>query len=368
MIRTTLMIGLGAGALLAMSIRPAHKAPRATQAAPRLASESGMLDWLIQDVCTDTADRAVSGDPVACARHRDVRVGEPLPYLLTDWDHSKGRSLGATSSIPVKGRDGTLMVLVSKQLGGNFDQDSSFSFAPQRDAFDLIDVAHSAYASIVRTFDGGCFDQLLSHNGSTRSAKDRAGGWILFPLTGLPKQWPASQAARVTTWRIQLTKAAAKCSTNHAAGLTVWSRPATYTFETGKMLIAIKSDHFASEDLSQAENSFERTYFTRQYGMTRWEAWWTLAHCRSVLGTRSPRCTAGSSPLNARCSVLRIAGDLAPGLEVHGAQSWIRMDCRDMSRVVQLRTAQLPLSPAMAASGGVVDIDYQATVAAFRRR
>lgn len=323
--------------------------------------DAGLLDFLVQDVCVDSAQRPVSGDPATCPRHRNLRLGEKLPYIVTDFDRKAGISLGSMSSIPVRATDGSTMVLVTKSLQGRYAPDFSFTFLNSRDAFDLIDIRHSGYASIVRTFDGGCFDQLFSRNGNARGMANRAGGWILFPLAR--DRWSKNGSLPVTTWRTQLSPAGPQCASNRGAGVTSWTAPATYTFETGKKLTAIRSDHFAAADLSQAENSFERFYFTREYGMTRWEAWWTVAHCRKMLGAGSVRC--GQTPANtvrSRCSLLTTPAGAVSGIERWGGQPWVRMDCRDSTRYVALKRPQLPLSPHIARGHGLIDIDYAGTI------
>ena len=120
------------------------------------------IDYLVQDVCIDAKGVAIGGDPASCARRRDLKVGEPQRYLLTDYDRASGTTFQASSSVPVRGTDGRTMVLLIKNLEGSFGPNYRFSFSPARDAFDLVDVSHSGYASIVRTFDGGCLDQILS--------------------------------------------------------------------------------------------------------------------------------------------------------------------------------------------------------------
>src|SRR6478672_7695739 len=45
-----------------------------------------LIDYLVQDVCEDSAERAVAKDPASCPDRRDIRVGERTPYILTDYD------------------------------------------------------------------------------------------------------------------------------------------------------------------------------------------------------------------------------------------------------------------------------------------
>jgi len=330
------------------------------------ASASELSDFLIQDVCVDDADRAISEDPASCPFHRNIKVGEPTPYILTDFDRQHAIAYQSVNSVPVMGTDGELEVLVRKSLRPGFTATKRLDFSPKTDAFDLIDLNHSPYASIIRTFDGGCSDQIFSRSSSATSLNQRAGGWVLFPLSPPPAQWPHVKWMRVTTWRIQLSRAPAACATNHGTGITAWYAPALVTFEFGKRLTAIRTDHFAAADLSQPENSFERFYFTREYGLSRWESWWTVAYCRKKLGPNSVQCTTSvNNPLDARCRALAASGRPS-GIQTYGGQPWVRMDCRDLTNWVALATPQSALSRQDANQNGMKDIDYRRTLKGSR--
>jgi len=358
-----LILALAIGGTIAgTSVAPEQ--PKAPTVQKQIVKPPALLDYLIQNVCVDANQRAVSGDPAVCPSHRNVEMGEKIPFVVTDFDHALGTSLSAVSSIPVRATDGATLVLVSKSLEGRYTPDFNFSFSRGRDAFDLIDISNSQYASIVRTFDGGCFDQVFSRNGKARGMANRAGGWILFPRTASPSALPGSGSLRLRTYRMQVSAGPPQCADNDASGITHWTKPTSYTFETGKTLAALRTDHFAAADLAQPSNSFERFYFTRAYGMTRWESWWTVAHCHASLGANSPRCgQTPANPLRTRCAVLKLPGNVTSGIEQWGGQDWVRMDCRDTTRYVALKRPHLPLSSDVARGDGLVDIDYAATVA-----
>src|SRR5688500_8402125 len=152
----------------------AGMAPTASNSPRQSSGTPGIMDYLIQDVCVDSQDRLIAGDPATCASHRNLRLGERLPYIVTDFDRAAGISLASFSSIPVRSTQGDTMVLVVKSLEGRYTPDYRFSFSGARDAFDLIETSHSPYASIVRTFDGGCFDQIFARNRRGGSRADRA--------------------------------------------------------------------------------------------------------------------------------------------------------------------------------------------------
>lgn len=324
---------------------------------------SPLIDFLLQDVCVDGEDRPQAGDPTNCDRHRNVAPGEKISYLLTDLDLPSGQTFQAVSSVPVVGSDGSKLILVVKSLQGSFTPDYRFNFDPRRDAFDLIDTSKSRFASIVRTFDGGCGDQVFSHSGSRQTLAERAGGWILFPANADTAKWPASQSLRHMTYRMQLADRGAVCRDNQALGLTSWTKPAATIFESGKQLLAIRSDHFAAANLSQAENSFERNYFTREYGLTRWEAWQTLAYCEKTLGSGDARCQPenAANPWHGRCEKLKENSTQRSGVTIIGNQTWVRVQCRDQTNVIQLRSPQLFVAEGIAEANNVDDIDFEAT-------
>lgn len=347
-------IVIAASLLLALPAGLAALAP----ASPSAKADPELLDYLIQDVCVDAQGKAVPGDPALCSRRRNLRVGEPTPYLVRDFDSAIPGHLGyqASTSFPVRGADGGAMVMVVKNLASGFAPDFRFEFSPARDSYDLIDVSHGRFASVIRTSDGGCFDQAFAGVERPRGLAERSGGWILFPLDGAPSRWPTQASREGRTWKLQLTRDAGACANSTALGLTRWAAPATVTFETGRALKAIRSDHFASTRLGDANNALERFYFTREYGFSRWEAWLPLQRCKADL--RDARCNAGQADyaLLSRCAELDRAGGQTPGLMRLGGQDWVRVDCRDQTRYTPLSKPQLMLGN-LARQNGLVDLE-----------
>ena len=329
-------------------------------------ASNSFLSWLIQNVCEDGNGNQIAGDPATCGASRDVNIGEPLPYILTDFDRSNNDvTYESFSSIPVAAEDGTLKILIFKSGQGNFDASYTFSFDDARDGYDLIDTTFGSYTSIIRTSDGGCFDQMFSSDGGISSTQERAGGWIHFPYAGDPSTWAQSSSTSVTTYKVQITPNIPNCSNGNSAGVTYWNAPASYPFETGKTLTAIKTWHYAGSDLSSENNALEIYYFTQEYGATRWEAWEPQSRCFAENGDDAPICHPENSstyPLQGRCSVLNVSSMGIPGLDSYGGQNWVRVDCRDMTNYIALNTPQLMLDNVIAQNDGYVDINYAATV------
>lgn len=322
-------------------------------------SSSELYDYLVQDVCVDSSNNVISGDPLSCSVHRNINIGEPSPYIVTDFDKSNNNmTYSATNSIPVQGADGNTKVLISKSLAQNFNPGFAFSFQEYRDGYDLIDISNSSYASYVRTSDGGCYDQIWSRTGSAANMASRAGGWILFPYANAPSAWPSSSSVNVKTYHVQLTPNRPGCTNGSSTGVTYWNNPNPFRFETNKVMTAIRSVHFASTQLGQSNNAMEKYYYTKEYGYTRWEAWIPQSRCFSERGSSAAACHPESSsyPLNGRCSVLNTNSSPYPGLDTFGNQNWVMVDCRDQTNYISLSNPQIMLDDQMAQINGIVDI------------
>lgn len=367
-----------------------------SQAHAQSRASAELYDYLVQDVCLDDAGEVVKGDPAKCTSKRNIQLGEPSPYIVTDWDTATRVSYAAWNSIPVRGEDGNTRVIVSKSLLGKYDANYTFTYNEAVDGYDLIDLNYSSYASIIRTSDGGCLDQVfaprLARNlaRGTRfnrrrafsrsllnSPKARAGGWILFPFAAVPSEWPQTNSHIHRNTRTPL-QSESGCNAGGKVGVTFWNAPAPYTFEGNedgvrKTLTAIRSDHFGSRNLSSGGNALERFYFTREYGMTRWEAWIPRSRCvretnRVPAGQLRSTCfpevedraPAAGPQLNlrVRCKDMNVSSTGHPDVERWGDQDWVRVDCRDMTRYVELSKPVLMLDRRMAQINGVDDIEF----------
>ena len=303
----------------------------------------------------------MAGDPANCGSHRNINIGEHLPYLLTDVDTSNNdATYFSFSSIPVHGQDDTLKILISKSGQGNFNADYGFSFNAAHDGYDLIDTTFSESASIIRTSDGGCYDQMWSSNGDISSTSVRAGGWPLFPYD----TWFTGSSIPVRTYHVQITQNVG-CSDGNSEGITFWNAPSAYTFESGKALVAIKQYHFANKDLASQNKALELYYFSKEYGATRWETWIPQSRCFAQSGSSAGLCHPEDPsiyPLQGRCSKLVVSSTGIAGLDTWGGQHWVRVDCRDNTNYVALNTPQLMLDDTMAQNDGYVDINYEKTI------
>lgn len=328
-----------------------------------IASNPETLDYLIQDVCVDALDRPIAGDPAVCGTHRNVRIGEKVPYMITDYHTDWNQRFQGLFSYPVPGTDGTLKVIATKVMTDAqrpvLDAGFQMSYSVTRDGFDLIDTSGS-HVSSIRTSDGGCLDQKISQDSS-----NRRNGWILFPTSGVGTGGLLNH--NILLNRINISPApTSTCAltqyTSNNETQDIWNPPVATTFRSGKTLNAVQTYHVGDWNLTLTENSIEKFYFTKEYGFSRWEGWIPLAKCEQQHGAGSKYCTPSHPeyPLKGRC-------EISSALATWGNQTWVRTDCRDTTYYVGLTTPQIPLTSVMAQNNGLVDIDSASVFAAYEK-
>jgi hypothetical protein len=93
----------------------------------KLAQKGDAVDYLVQNVCVNGANQPIYGDPATCANHRNLKIGESVPYLVTDMDLGNGNYRDqANFSLPVAGLDGQLKVITVK-VGASSTSSGAFS-------------------------------------------------------------------------------------------------------------------------------------------------------------------------------------------------------------------------------------------------
>lgn len=290
---------------------------------PLHASPVAVMDFLIQDVCTDAQGRAVGGDPATCDRHRDLRPLERVPYLRTD-NEAGLLYLGITAHPVLSPYPSRRLsrVAVPKEFGGDdiatafrdFDPCAPGACTPRfRDGYDILE-AEGDFVSIVGTSDPGLNDQVFWRAGcwgGIEKASNTEDSWLVFPTDIFKRPSGAALA------RLQITQGT-RCPWFFNEAYTEWRMlPQKVTFTTGKRLEAIRSDHFGGRSPARADH-IERFYFTREYGFTRWERWETGAVTTKFHGCNGPT------------------------EQVRDGVSFRRTDCRDFTHIVPQAVPFLP--------------------------
>jgi CubicO group peptidase (beta-lactamase class C family) len=197
---------------------------------------SGALDWLVSDVCIDESGKATPEDPAFCPRKRNYALGEDILYAL-------GGSRGG-------------LTVASWPL-------------------------YSGYTARAVT----SFDRAPLRNGLVSPLVDRGGG---RGLTGeetwiWPDSWGLFPACLLRS------TCSATSSTLLTKGFTVWNFHQNFTYSDGKTLPTIVSHRFNASsrlDLSSRADkgtlAVEVLYFTKEYGLTRYETWASAPECRRL--------------------------------------------------------------------------------------
>ena len=240
-----------------------------------------VMDFLIEDVCTNARGEPVAHDPYDCEgggyRRRSARLDEPI--LTHRHDRPDGGNpfgFQMTASVPIRlgadrigvlqpfdfGYGGSRRAFLEFDRTGGFGS-SATGAGSTTDGYDLIERAWPM-ASIIATADPGGGAQTFwawRDNRPGDCAADDA--WLLFPLLGLDPGAPGSQVARL--------RIADACPSGLDQAYTSW-RVEEVTYTSGKTMETIISDHYGGGS-PQGADHIERFYFTRAYGKARWERW-----------------------------------------------------------------------------------------------
>ncbi len=184
----------------------------------------------------------------------------------------------------------------------------SFDFAPfgeynpDRDGYDVVE-ADGSYAAIIGTRDPVGLAQTFFGPGCALDD-----GWLLFPKTGYAAGGERLAQLVLVGWERAATSYPGRCPGRYDRSLTRFGqRIVTFGNVYGsreKTLPALVVDHYGGDRVTTADH-IERFYFTRSYGLTRWERWGRTG------APRSEGCNGAVSE----------AG-------------FVRVDCRDWTHIV----------------------------------
>lgn len=256
-------------------------------------------DYLIQMVCVDANNVPLPTDPVTCpASRRKLKVGEPLPYHKVDFTGGQ-----ISDSYPIADVNGISRGVQTYFYVSDLTTNPLFPnmahFNPENGGYNILG------ADRENVYFRGTFDQ----GGGWQpwwTGDCRAAGWLLFP---------SGQAAFTPGAKASPTQNAATCRgrINAVASTVEWSHAPQHRYESGKVLDTLRVAHFAP-----GHASAEFNYFTREYGVTRWEAW------RQGAGKTS--------------EVVRLQCPTGPhDLTLHG-RAFYMADCHDWSVIMPLAT------------------------------
>ena len=314
------------------------------------------LDYLIQNVCLDSNSKPTADDPSTCLHSRDLLPGEVLPYLKHDRDAQSHQIFQLSNSFPLLHSDGTVRVAQTLDFvhhGAGVSEVAFVQFDRNYDGYNANQAA-TKFASIVGTADpsggvqymvadqpkgvGGCtlldawglWDrQWLTNQSQTPRNQSRSAGSTLFELNIMRDSLPNVPNS-------------SNCPSFMNAAFTRYELKPSMTFASGRTLKDVLAEfHFAGVNESDARSG-ERQFFTREYGLTRWEAW-----VKTSGAVPSQFCGAESP-------------DPPTNFTQDGNVSWTMVDCRDWSHLSLdpdggYRPQRLPIAPFLIAGGNLLD-------------
>jgi hypothetical protein len=293
------------------------------------------MDWLIEHICADSADRPIAVDPYdGCgsgSTERRLRLDDPMAYLRHDQPGKEGNhpnGFQRLDSHPIIDAY-SKTIIVANDYDFDYVEPYGAMHPGDGDGFDVYRVA-DGYTSGGGTRDGGGYSQTFFGPGCKPY-----GGWVFFPVDFLRSLRSGAAGRgifpiRDVYWEQNGEPWPGNCGSGLGFSkdtLTTWEFTPAHPFggvngTVTKRIDAIVSTHgLPMQSGPRSQFHLERFYFTDLYGLTRWEAWVP---------------SSGHVKPSENC-----AGDTEMAYE---GISFILADCRDWS-VVQLIDPPRPRWP-----------------------
>ena len=326
-------------------------------------TEPSIIDFMVQDVCLDSEGRVIPGmSPVdrGCRRRRNLRSGDLIPYHLTKVIEG-GVACGKRRLI----RDNLLWTHngVTRVVGAVQIEKDACKRSTPIPAYYSVRWADDEFGFIMgawsRGDDGGSVGGGLTPQCAKAPHTSRRffRNWVLASAR-VPKPGEIGFGVFSKLGSFHgLPPEDADCPTRYPSRyLAAWTRD-QFHYSSGLSLDTIVSHPYSQTD-DKGETpgrgkQMERTYWTREFGQSRWESWkredyygrkakktaTELAESFNETGTCSPPMSISGmvtpslrlSPMEQRNGVYsQVATDISTG-ERH---RWIMAACQDMTETI----------------------------------
>lgn len=251
-----------------------------------------MADFMVMDVCVDRQDKILTdlapGD-AGCDRRRNIRAGEPIPYHLHNYPARNTpcqARLGTVSkdNVPIE-KNGVTRIVSFYDKGVDH---SCPDVSPDAPRFGEVDAGREG-GSVQWVDDqwaytmGSWSPVALSYwlTPACEETPDTSGrfryGWVTAPAA-LPPRGSGGHA--VFESKLVAVKGGSTlsegCPKRYNKPLTVWLRD-DFTYKSGHDMDSVISMRFSSSDRDGdgpgKATQVEITYWTKEFGLTRWEKW-----------------------------------------------------------------------------------------------
>ncbi len=252
---------------------------------PALAlSASEAQDFLVQNVCVDDSNRALigvaPGDP-RCTRQRDIRQSDRIPYHLVarsqaEPDCSSRRVF--RDNLPFE-RNGTIRAVGAVTI----DRHPCAKTDPYIPAYLSVRAIDDAYMFIMgtwtRTKDGGRYGGGVTPfcNTDPNSSERYFRNWVLAKYSDLIADNVGYYVAEKKGAFTGLSRPGDACPAKYPTKyIAFWTR-GTFRYGNGMEMDTIVSHPYSQVGKNSfspgAARQMERTYWTKEFGQTRWENW-----------------------------------------------------------------------------------------------
>ena len=248
--------------------------------------------FMVMEVCVDAGDhvrRGLAPTDADCTRRRKIREGEPLPYHLHNFPAAGApcrQRLGtvAKDNIPVT-KGGVTRIVSFYDQGVDHDcadaapSDPWFGRSDPGREGGSVQWADAAFGFIMGSWSPVSPSYLRSPLCADHPDSSRAlfRGWVIAPAH-VPDITTAIGFG-VFPSKLDLGSPAATfghCPDHFNRGFSTWTRTEA-GFRSGLRLEAIVASHYSRADrrgTSPGDSlQLERTYWTREFGLSRWEKW-----------------------------------------------------------------------------------------------
>ncbi|HVT26452.1 MAG TPA: hypothetical protein VHE81_00395 [Lacipirellulaceae bacterium] len=308
----------------------AVSAPIVAHAAEAPAGWELAYDFAVQDVCVDHNDRPLVGISPAdgtgkCPSHRNLRIGEKLPYHKQDWP---SKEQAAAHPHGYQRQDdypwstrlfGTVVIQERINLGKDADEESEGGgleiFSDRTFASGLTE----AHAGIKYFYGPRC--------GSSDWRDKIADSWVF-----VGRDFQLDRSGSLVS---RITRNLEQCPDRLSHSYTAWfTRPASFVVGSGgnqhqATFVTLISNHFGGRSIDKA-GDLERFYFTRELGLVRWERWESLGR-RGEQGVDRPK-MAQDLASSGRCAPI----EGAPAKD----GNWVMTRCRHWTNIVPPENAE----------------------------
>lgn len=293
-------------------------------ALPARAEPVDMRDYMIQDVCLDATGAVMPGvapgDP-RCTEHRDIREGERVPYHL------------AAAGVPLRCdarqtfRDNVPFTRNNRERVVGFvtiDRKPCVSGDPWVTAYLSVRWFDDRYAFIMgmwtRGADGGRYGGGVTPtcDADPASSERYYRNWVLADYRNLANGEVGFKVFEKRGQLLDLSRPGDPCPAAYPNRiLALWTR-GDFTFTNGQKLNAIISHPYSQADQAGLapgrSGQMERTYWTREFGQTRWENWKREDWVNKKLGKAAPELAEDYFRAEHCSPPYELKGEVTPGL------------------------------------------------------